>query len=134
MDRFSFARFAAFLLLLMGLVSTCSGQPDHTEQATDMVYQRVDNTTFKSKMQEEGVVILDVRTPAETARGIIDGAIQIDYRSVNFKEKINQLDKEKTYLIYCHSGGRSAKAAQMMQTLGFGSIYELKSGYSGWEK
>ena len=99
-----------------------------------MVYQRVDNATFKSKMEEEGVVILDVRTPGETARGVIDGAIQIDFRSANFKEELAKLDREKTYLVYCQSGGRSARAAKTMQGLGFSSIYELKTGYGGWKK
>jgi phage shock protein E len=35
-------------------------------------------------------------------------------------------------MIYCAAGGRSAKAAALMQSLGFKKVYELKGGYRNW--
>lgn len=124
--------FFAFLLIAC---SACTSQdaPAAQENSTAVttIYERVDNETFKAKMADPNVVILDVRTPAETDRGVIDGAVLIDFRAPDFKEKIDALDKEKTYLVYCQGGGRSAKACNMMQGLGFKELYELKTGYGG---
>lgn len=117
------------------LLSGCNGQSEGTMQTNEVasVYERVDNATFKAKMNDDNVVILDVRTPAETNRGTIEGAQLIDYRAADFKDQIAALDRDKTYLVYCQSGGRSASAAKMMQDMGFKEIYELKTGYGGWQ-
>ncbi|MEL6275066.1 MAG: rhodanese-like domain-containing protein, partial [Bacteroidota bacterium] len=112
--QFSTVRIAILISLLSSMANACSGQQAKAEQKveddeTRMVYDRVDNTTFKSKMGGEDVIILDVRTPAETDRGVIEGALLIDYRSPGFEDELAKLDKEKTYLVYCQSGGRSAR-------------------------
>jgi rhodanese-related sulfurtransferase len=122
--------FLLFSLLLLGF-SACTSQEATESTSSTTIYQRVDNETFQAKLADPDAVILDVRTPEETDRGIIEGAVLIDYRSADFKEKIAALDKEKTYLVYCQSGGRSAKASTMMQEMGFKEIYELKTGYGG---
>lgn len=129
-------------LLIIGLFfafAACTSQdsPAQTtsnEAADGPVYERVDNARFKSLMAEEDVVLLDVRTPGETARGVIEGAVEIDYRGADFASKIAALDKTKTYLVYCQSGGRSARACTQMQALGFNRLYELETGYGKWQE
>ncbi len=83
-------------------------------------------------MPDPNVVILDVRTPAETAHGKIEGAIEIDYNSPDFALKVGGLDKSKTYLVYCRSGNRSGKACSMMQQQGFTRLYNLQGGMLAW--
>jgi rhodanese-related sulfurtransferase len=85
-------------------------------------------------MSGKDVVILDVRTPAETAKGKIAGAIEIDVRSADFKEKIKALDQEKTYLVYCQSGKRSAAACNVLSKEGFKEMYNLLGGYREYSK
>lgn len=124
--------------------AACNSQPEPSEnQQTSAVesppaprtpYENIDVSTFKSKMQDPNTVVLDVRTPAETDRGIIDGALIIDIRDPDFASKISDLDKEKTYLVYCQSGGRSARACEMMSEMGFADLYNLENGYSAWPK
>lgn len=121
------------LLLICLFLSSCNGQSSPTPADGEMIYERVDNATFKAKMADANTVILDVRTLAETNRGAITGAQFIDYRAPDFEDQIAALDRDKTYLVYCQGGGRSAKTARLMQSLGFGEIYELKNGYGGWE-
>lgn len=89
---------------------------------------------FKAKMTEENIVILDVRTPEETAEGKIAGAIEIDYRNDSFEQKIAELDKDKTYLVYCRSGGRSLSACEHMASQDFKNLNNLLGGYTAWNE
>jgi phage shock protein E len=87
---------------------------------------------FSEKIAEEGVVILDVRTPAEYAEGYLEGAINIDFYGEDFKIEIDSLDKLSTYAIYCRSGNRSGQTATMMQNAGFHDVYNLDGGITDW--
>lgn len=73
------------------------------------------------------MVILDVRTREEYLSGNIPNAINIDVLSQDFKSKIDMLDKNKEYLIYCRSGNRSSIASSIMSTNGFINIYNLEN-------
>ncbi|WP_281815358.1 rhodanese-like domain-containing protein [Brachyspira pilosicoli] len=76
------------------------------------------------------LIILDVRTREEYLAGNIPNAINIDVLSQDFKSKIDMLDKNKEYLIYCRSGNRSSIASSIMSTNGFINIYNLENiGY-----
>lgn len=104
-----------------------------TQKASTAVYERLSNAAFKEKMQLPNTVLLDVRTPGETSRGVIPGALLIDFNSADFRARLEALDREKTYLVYCASGVRSQRACQLMQTLGFQQLYELQGGYARWQ-
>jgi rhodanese-related sulfurtransferase len=73
-------------------------------------------------------VLVDVRTPAEFLSGHIDKAINIDIENSSFESEIKNLDKSKTYFVYCRSGNRSGQAVQIMRSNGINSIYELSGG------
>ena len=73
------------------------------------------------------LVILDVRTREEYLAGNIPNSINIDVLSQDFKSKIDMLDKNKEYLVYCRSGNRSAIASSIMSTNGFLNIYNLQN-------
>lgn len=115
--------------------STPEQQPESNEDEKTMVpYQDIPVADFKAKMQEEGIVILDVRTPEETAEGKIDGAMEIDFHGIDFVSEIEKLDRDKTYLVYCRSGNRSGKTCKMMSEKGFKKLFNLEGGYSAWSK
>lgn len=73
------------------------------------------------------LIILDVRTREEYLAGNIPNSINIDVLSQDFKSKIDMLDKNKEYLVYCRSGNRSAIASSIMSTNGFLNIYNLQN-------
>lgn len=106
--------------------------PAQTASSAKMVDVSVEE--FKQKMGEPDVVILDVRTPGETAAGMIEGAKEINVNDADFAQQIEALDKDKTYLVYCKMGGRSAKACGIMEEKGFEKLYNLKGGYTAWSK
>ena len=68
--------------------------------------------------------LIDVRTPAEYAAGHIAGARNIDVEGTDFASAISTLDKGAAYLVYCHSGRRSAMAAEQMAAAGFTDIVD----------
>lgn len=73
--------------------------------------------------------VIDVRTPQEIAGGKIEGAIEANVFSADFKRTIATLPKDRPYLIYCRSGQRSGGACKMMIRQGFTEVYNLKGGY-----
>lgn len=97
-------------------------------------YQDLTVSDFKQKMTEDNVVVLDVRTPKETAAGKIKNAIELDYTNSDFTKKIQQLDKSKTYLVYCQAGWRSSKACNIMVNNGFDKVYNLPGGFYAWQR
>lgn len=83
---------------------------------------------------DENALILDVRTEDECNNGIIPNAINIDiYKGEEFIEKLEALDKSKNYYVYCRSGSRSAKACEVMDSLGFENAYNLEGGIIDWD-
>ena len=82
---------------------------------------------------EPNQVVLDVRTPEEVAEGKIPGAIHLDFYSENFADLINELDKSRTYYVYCRLGGRSSKTMEMMLKMGFERVVDLEGGITSWK-
>lgn len=115
------------ILLAFVFVMACS-------PAQNKGFVDADVKEFKEMMTKDNTMILDVRTPQETAEGMIEGAIEIDYKADGFDAKLDQLDKNKTYLVYCKSGGRSGRTANKMIDKGFKNVVNLKGGYTAWSK
>lgn len=124
--------FFVLLILVLG----CGKKTESTEVqvSTDtIISETISADEFRKRISEDqNGVLLDVRTPDEVAGGKIEGAMNIDFRAPDFAEKVNQLDKTKTYYLYCAGGSRSRKAAEVMKSNDFKRIYELDGGYNGW--
>src|SRR4030042_1942402 len=90
-------------------------------------------TLIEDNQDNPDFVIIDVRTPGEFAGGHIENATNIDKNSETFRDELNNLDKDKTYLVYCGSGGRSASALAIMEELGFMEAYNMLGGVSQWK-
>ena len=78
--------------------------------------------------------ILDIRTPQEIESGIIEGSKNINYFDKDFRKKLNNLDKDKVYFIYCKSGKRSGLALNIMEELQFKEVYNMPGGMIKWKK
>lgn len=81
---------------------------------------------------EKEFIIVDVRTPEEFEEGHIENSININFYESNFEDQINNLDKDKKYLIYCRSGARSSKTLELMKELNFNEVYDLQGGFINW--
>lgn len=80
------------------------------------------------------LIVLDVRTPIEYKRGHIKGAININYYSFSFKEKIAALDRDKTYLVHCATGVRSGRSLPIMLEAGFNNLLHMDGGFKLWKQ
>jgi len=74
-----------------------------------------------------------VRTPAEFAGEHIENATNIDFYSETFRDTLNNLDRNKTYLAYCAVGGRSGSALDIMVELNFREAYNILGGINQWK-
>lgn len=89
---------------------------------------------IKTINNSTNLMLLDVRTAEEYSTGNIPNSINVDVLSPDFKSKIDLLDKNKEYLVYCRSGNRAAIASSIMATNGFIKIYNLNNvNYSDFE-
>jgi len=117
-----------FIILFVFSVLACSTSNSQN------ISKVIDVGAFEKQLKSyKQVVLVDFRTDVEVAQGVIQGAIQIDYRSQDFKKKLEQLDKSKTYMVYCAVGGRSGRAASLMNEIGFKEVYDLKGGMTAWK-
>jgi rhodanese-related sulfurtransferase len=74
--------------------------------------------------------LIDVRTPAEVARGGIPGARNIPLHQVPLVEA--ELENARALVFYCQTGARSAQACAYLAARGFDSLYNLRGGILGW--
>jgi rhodanese-related sulfurtransferase len=120
------------VLLLMSCSTSGDSQSANAQEHAVQENYVINVELFNMKMKEANVVVLDVRTPQEVAVGVIGTPTVIDYRGEGFKEQILALDKSKTYLVYCKSGGRSARTKAVMDENGFQTVYDLVGGITAW--
>ena len=111
------------LLASLGLTSAC-GQQD---------FENRDVRGFSELLEDQNVVVLDVRTAEEFNEGHLANAVNIDVRQEGFVEKAKAaLPADKTIAVYCRSGKRSALAAGQLVAEGFRAV-NLKGGILAWK-
>jgi sulfur dioxygenase len=90
----------------------------------------------RNLLKEGDITLIDTREESEYAAGHIDNAVLIPRGTLEFKlSTVSEMaDKSKPVLIYCRTGGRSALAAQTLQTLGYTNVLSLAGGFEGWNK
>lgn len=97
-----------------------------------MPYQTITAHDAEKLIEKGNLTIIDVRGPDEFAGAHIKNAINIDLRSPNFMSKIEELNKDANYLVYCLSGHRSKQAVTIMDSLGFKHVYTISGGIQSW--
>lgn len=89
---------------------------------------------FRVLRDRQNTVVLDVRSPKEKyEEGSIPGHELIDFNNPNFSYQLDELDRSKTYLVYCRSGNRSQQACSLMQRKGFHNVISLEGGMDRWK-
>lgn len=107
----------------------CAGQPGQEES---IMPNLITASEAKQMLDEQqGYVLLDVRTEQEYAEGHIPGALLIPNTELSEKAADLLPDKEQMILVYCRTGRRSATAARMLHEKGYKNIYDF-GGLTEW--
>ena len=125
------ALFTLLLLSAMSLMGVCAGEKTN---AVVTVVTNVDAKEAAKLVATGKVTVLDVRTAEEFAEGHIAGATNINFMAKDFAAQTGQLDRNKTYLLHCASGGRSKRCLPQLKQLGFKEIIHLDGGMAAWEE
>ncbi len=88
---------------------------------------------LKTKIdRREKFVLIDVREPNEFEINKIPGAKLIPLGSL--PERVSELDSADEIVLHCHFGGRSAKACELLQKIGFKKVKNLAGGIDAWSQ
>lgn len=114
------------LLLSLLIFNSCldSGKGD---------IQLISPEEMQELQKDKTVQVVDVRSAKAHALESIPNSQNIDYNSPSFEDEVSKLDKNKPVLLYCGSGGTSAKCSAKLKDAGFKKIYELEGGISRWK-
>ena len=117
--------FAGFFLLISTLSSCQQPKAD---------FKSLSVADFDSFIKADDVQRLDVRTLAEYSEGHIPGAVNINVLDDSFAAMADStLQKERPVALYCRSGKRSKKAAEILSKRGY-KVYELDKGFNAWQQ
>ena len=95
-------------------------------------YQVVDTNGAVSLMDDDELIIIDVREEKERKAGFLSNDLNIQMGQV--KAKMDSLDKSKNILVYCKSGARSDRIADILSKNDFQKVSSLKGGFNAWLK
>ncbi|MDG1572070.1 rhodanese-like domain-containing protein [Robiginitalea sp. M366] len=108
--------------LALGMAVACSQPPSGKMPITE----------FDPQAMPENAVLVDVRTPEEFGEGHLDGAQNINWMSPEFANQWQDISKDRTVYVYCKVGGRSAKAAHFLDSLGY-NVVDLTGGWDAYK-
>lgn len=115
-----------YLFFICFLLGSCNGQSNKN-------FETIPATAFAKKIKTtQNPQILDVRSPEEFANEHIDKAINVNWNGVDFEGKVSSYEKSKPVFVYCMSGGRSAKASEKLNEMGFTQVFNLDGGILKW--
>lgn len=114
-------------ILIAGLLAPLQSCAQHGDVLEPALFQ----TGMEADENEQ---LVDVRTFEEFTGGHIPGATNIDFYDPAFRARIGKLDPAQPVYVYCKSGGRSAKAAQIFRELGFTQVIDLDGGFTAWQQ
>lgn len=84
------------------------------------------------ELRSGGAILIDVRTDAEVAKGIIAGATHIPLHLL--PTRADEIRTDGPTVVYCQMGGRSAQACAFLAARGFGNLYNLQGGITAWAR
>ena len=112
------------LLLALVLLLTACAQAASYEQITQEEAKQIMDTT-------NGYILLDTRTQEEYDQSHIPSALLIPHTEIAQRAADELPDKDQVILVYCRSGNRSKKAAEILVQLGYTNIKEF-GGIIDW--
>ena len=92
--------------------------------------KEIEPVALKQLLNSDEVRLIDVRTPQEVAQGALPRAVNIPLHLIPLH--ISEFTPDKTWVIYCRSGARSAQACAFLADHGIANTLNLQGGIMAW--
>ncbi|MFC2111029.1 rhodanese-like domain-containing protein [Bacteroidota bacterium] len=112
------------LAAMLQILFTACGQNEAVVQ--------LNSNDFIKKIYDDKAILLDVRTLQEYKNGHIKDAGQLNYYAFDFSQSLLLLAKDQPIYLYCNTGYRSNKAANILLANGYTKVYNLQRGIMEW--
>lgn len=92
---------------------------------------QLDTTISQEEMidlQNQGAVLVDVRSPQEYKEGHLNSAILLPEYEIERKAAEILEDKNQMIVVYCSTGSRSKKAKKRLEKMGYQKVFDLEEG------
>jgi hydroxyacylglutathione hydrolase len=93
---------------------------------------QLESRDLAASLEHHGVTLIDVRNAVEWGTGHIDSARHIPLGYLT--DRLGEIPREKTLVVQCQSGSRSAIAASLLRARGFDRVSNFPGGMSDWVK
>jgi len=138
-------RNTTFIALIICFLFACGGVDEGKQVEQKTVRYKKEQINQNISVQESYemigahahdtmLVLLDIRSRDEFETGIIKNAITLEYKDPELKAKLDSMDKDKIYIVYCRTGGRSGITLGYMKKMGFREAYNMKGGIEEWRE
>lgn len=122
------------LVLTAGCVLACAaGCMVYIPPPEEVDAARVESISAAA-WQNPSVVIIDLRSKEEYARGHIPGARNIQYGVSGTGEELARLDRKAAYILYCRAGAHSLEIRDEMRRMGFSEVTVMRGGFLEWTR
>lgn len=95
-------------------------------------YENISPSEANEMVEKGEAYVLDVRNQTEFDEGHIDNAQHIMVGTL--KNRIDEVDTDKTVIVQCQAGARSAIAASVLKANGIDNLVNMTGGYSKWQQ
>ena len=107
-------------------------------EAANAAVPRVTPAQARDMIAKGGTLVVDVRDGTEVAQsGKVSGAVHASRGLLEFKADPESpyhdknFTKDKTLIVYCASGGRSALSGKVLKDMGYERVYNL-GAFKDW--
>jgi len=107
-------------------------------EAANAAVPKIDPISARARMASEDVLVLDVRDAPELEKtGRIVGSHHVSRGMLEFRADPESpyhdknFRKDRTVMVYCASGGRSAMAGKLLKDMGYANVFNL-GAFKDW--
>ena len=113
-------------LVLLTLLVACAPVEYGRDLSADAVAAMLKSDT--------SAMLVDVRTPEEYAEGHLRNSTLMDYYRADIHDRLRSLPKDRSVVLYCRSGRRSADAKHYLDSLGYTRVFNMLGGIVAWQE
>jgi rhodanese-related sulfurtransferase len=97
------------------------------------VINEIDSESVRQRIaQGDDLLLVDIRTPAEVAQGMIPGSAEMPMHLIPLR--MSEIPKDRDVVLYCRSGARSYQACAYLMQQGYDRVLNLRGGIIAWAR